>query len=63
MFKYGTGEREQGGRRFTALDEHGLEAVISQTGAAAEVETWLIEDQRPDRDERWLNALVRLKKS
>lgn len=62
-FKYGTGEREQGGRRFTDLDEHGLETVISQTGAAVGVETWLTEDQRPDRDEHWLNALLRLKKS
>lgn len=53
-FKYGTGEREQGGRHFTDLDERGLGTVIRETGAAVEVETWLTEDQRPDRDERWL---------
>ncbi|TCK06129.1 class I SAM-dependent methyltransferase [Marinobacterium mangrovicola] len=60
-FKYGSGEREFGGRTFTDLDESGLERALSLTGVAFELETWVTEDQRPGREESWLNALIRLK--
>lgn len=62
-FKYGSGERETGDRHFTDLDEEGLKAVLKATGIQVDAEVWLTEDQRPDRDERWLNVLVTLKKS
>ena len=59
-FKYGLEERQQGGRTFTDLDEAELVKVLDQTGIQYSLETWITEDQRPDRNERWLNALVRL---
>ena len=58
-FKYGSGERQQGGRCFTDLDEQGLHSVLSG-GPLACVELWQTGDQRPGREsERWLNALLR----
>ena len=58
-FKYGRGEREHNGRRFTDLDEAGLTALLRSMPALAELETWTTTDQRPARaDERWLNTLL-----
>lgn len=58
-FKYGTGEREHGGRRFTDLDQAGAADVLRCVPALAELETWITADQRPGRaDERWLNTLL-----
>ncbi|NCA72205.1 MAG: class I SAM-dependent methyltransferase [Sphingobacteriia bacterium] len=58
-FKYGSGEREHGGRRFTDLDEAGLAALIEAVPALAVIETWVTGDRREGREgERWLNALV-----
>lgn len=58
-FKYGSGEREQGGRRFTDLDEVGLAELLHAVPALAEMETWTTPDRRAGREsERWLNALV-----
>jgi SAM-dependent methyltransferase len=58
-FKYGSGEREHGGRRFTDLDEAGLIALIGEMPALAVAETWVTGDRREGREgERWLNAVV-----
>ncbi len=58
-FKYGAGEREHGGRRFTDLDEEGLAALVEGVTAFAVVETWVTGDRREGREgERWLNAIV-----
>ncbi|NCA72755.1 MAG: class I SAM-dependent methyltransferase [Sphingobacteriia bacterium] len=58
-FKYGVGEREHGGRRFTDLDEEGLAALVEAVPALAVVETWVTGDRREGREgERWLNAIV-----
>ncbi|SDX65507.1 class I SAM-dependent methyltransferase [Thiocapsa roseopersicina] len=58
-FKYGVGEREHRGRRFTDLDEAGLDALIEAVPALAVVESWVTGDRRPGREgERWLNAVV-----
>lgn len=62
-FKYGDGERERGGRWFTDLDETRLGEVISETGVPVELEMWVTNDQRQDRDEKWLNALIRTQSS
>ena len=59
-FKYGSGERQQEGRTFTDLNESDLTEILDQTGFSHTLETWLTEDRRPDREERWLNVLVRL---
>ena len=59
-FKYGSGEREHHSRRFTDLDEPGLEALLQQVPGLEEVETWTTADLRPGREaERWLNTLLR----
>jgi SAM-dependent methyltransferase len=59
-FKYGTAEREKGGRCFTDMDESGLTSLLEQAGGFAPLEVWTTADRRPGReDERWLNALLR----
>jgi len=59
-FKYGSGEREHQGRRFTDLDEPGLAELLRQIPELEEVEIWTTGDLRPGREaERWLNTLVR----
>jgi SAM-dependent methyltransferase len=58
-FKYGQGEREHGGRRFTDLDEAGLAAQVAAVPELRLVETWVTGDRRPEREtEHWLNALM-----
>lgn len=58
-FKYGSGEREHHGRRFTDLDEPGLAALLRQVPGLEETGTWTTSDLRPGREtERWLNALL-----
>jgi SAM-dependent methyltransferase len=59
-FKYGSGEREYHGRRFTDLDEAGLDALLRLVPGLEPVETWTTADLRPGREaERWLNTLLR----
>ncbi|KAA6182729.1 class I SAM-dependent methyltransferase [Thiohalocapsa marina] len=58
-FKYGAGEREHGGRRFTDLDEAGLAALLRAVPELTVVETWTTADRRPGREgERWLNSVM-----
>lgn len=58
-FKYGSGEREHGGRRFTDLDEDGLTALVSGIEGLEIREVWTTADRRPGREsEHWLNALL-----
>ncbi|MBK5963364.1 SAM-dependent methyltransferase [Thiocystis minor] len=62
-FKYGQGEREHGGRRFTDLNETGLAALLAASPAFSERDTWTTADRRPGRgDERWLNTLLLCRK-
>lgn len=59
-FKYGRGEREHNGRRFTDLDEAGLTELVEGIDGLSILETWTTGDLRPGREaERWLNALLR----
>ncbi|MCS4272466.1 MULTISPECIES: bifunctional 2-polyprenyl-6-hydroxyphenol methylase/3-demethylubiquinol 3-O-methyltransferase UbiG [Raoultella] len=57
-FKYGTGEREKEGRRFTDLDEAGLAALVAALVDIDITRMWQTLDKRPDRSETWLNALL-----
>lgn len=59
-FKYGTGEREHHGRHFTDATENRLTGWLSVISDIAAREIWITEDQRPERSERWLNALLQL---
>jgi SAM-dependent methyltransferase len=57
-FKYGAGEREHGGRRFTDLDEAGLDALVWEVPGLAVLETRVTRDRREGREEeRWVNAI------
>lgn len=57
-FKLGVGERTHGGRRFTDADDATLRKWFAALAQVASIETWITEDQRPDRSEKWINALV-----
>ena len=58
-FKYGDGEREVNGRRFTDMNEVQLAAVLSDVAGLILNKVWLTKDQRKERsDETWLNALM-----
>lgn len=57
-FKYGTGERETEGRRFTDLDEAGLTALVAALADIDITRMWQTLDKRPERSETWLNALL-----
>jgi 2-polyprenyl-3-methyl-5-hydroxy-6-metoxy-1,4-benzoquinol methylase len=58
-FKYGSDEREKEGRHFTDLNEKALEALVSQLPDIEVVAMWQTQDKRPERNETWLNALMR----
>lgn len=57
-FKLGQGERTKDGRHFTDLTASALRALLAPLPHIAHIETWVTADQRPGRDEQWLNALV-----
>lgn len=57
-FKHGTGERVHGGRRFTDADETALRQWFGRWPDVHRLDVWLTDDQRPDRTERWTNALA-----
>jgi SAM-dependent methyltransferase len=62
-FKYGDGEREKDGRQFTDMNETSLKALL-ETMPQIEIEAlWTTQDKRPERDETWLNALLRKQSS
>ena len=58
-FKYGTGEREKDGRHFTDINEGILTDLLTPLHGLEVVSTWVTEDARPDRDEKWLNAIIK----
>lgn len=56
-FKYGDGEREVDGRRFTDMDESGLRALVGAVVGIEVVEVWVTRDKRPDRKDAWINGV------
>ena len=59
-FKYGSGERERDGRRFTDMNEAGLDRLLNDVDGFSKVDVWTSEDRRPERAaEKWLNILLR----
>ena len=58
-FKYGQGEYEKQGRRFTDMDEAGLRALVDDIEALAINELWVTADRRQGREhEQWLNGIL-----
>lgn len=60
-FKYGSGERVQGERRFTDMDEEGLRMRISNISDVEITALWVTKDNRPERSEKWLNGILHKK--
>ena len=58
-FKLGDGERTHNGRHFTDATEARLQSWLALLGDVESVEYWITKDQRPDRQENWMNALIR----
>lgn len=57
-FKYGDTQREKDGRLFTDVNEERLATLVSALPRIEVKHTWTTEDNRPDRDERWINAIL-----
>ncbi|NLS13963.1 class I SAM-dependent methyltransferase [Vibrio sp. SM6] len=62
-FKYGNTERVKDGRTFNDMDEKAIELTLSHMPNLKLVEMWTTEDARPERDERWLNIIVKKHKT
>jgi len=58
-FKYGDGEREVDGRRFTDMEESNLLQHVSIIDDIEIVTLWKTHDLRPQRNEPWLNGLLK----
>lgn len=58
-FKYGDGEREVDGRRFTDMDEVELEILLKTVAWMKIAKMWTTRDQRPGNNEFWLNGILR----
>ena len=62
-FKLGEAERFHNGRHFTDATESRLNGWLTKLADVDTVECWITRDQRPGRQEHWLNALVRRRHS
>lgn len=58
-FKYGDNDREKDGRKFTDLNEQQAEELLNQFDQIELIKHWITIDQRPDREEKWLNILIK----
>lgn len=58
-FKYGENERTKDNRLFNDYTEESLSNLVGQYKQLEIVELWLTDDRRPDRDDKWVNALVK----
>ena len=56
-FKYGNGDRQKNGRQFTDLDEVQAKALLGQFDRVQQIQQWITIDQRPERQEKWLNLI------
>lgn len=56
-FKYGNSDREKEGRQFTDLDEAQANDLLEQFDNVQQIQQWITVDQRPDRQEKWLNLI------
>lgn len=61
-FKYGNGEREVDGRRFTDMDEVRLQETLKALAFINIESVWKTRDKRPGREEVWLNGVLQKNK-
>jgi 2-polyprenyl-3-methyl-5-hydroxy-6-metoxy-1,4-benzoquinol methylase len=61
-FKLGTAERHVGNRYFNDMTQESFSSLLELTPRLTSKEYWITEDSRPEREEQWLNALVRRSK-
>ena len=57
-FKYGDFEGERNGRYYLDINETSIKKYLQDTGLTI-IETSLTEDVRPDKDEKWINFLLK----
>lgn len=57
-FKYGESEREHQGRHFTDANEARIGNWTGNLAGLSRTTCWVTQDQRPGRDEQWLNVLL-----
>lgn len=57
-FKTGEGERTHNGRQFTDANPPRLQSWLAGLPGLKSVDYWITQDQRPNRTETWLNALI-----
>ena len=58
-FKYGENERTKDNRLFNDYTEKSLSELLSQYKQLEMMELWLTDDKRPNRDDKWINILVK----
>lgn len=58
-FKYGASEREKDNRLFNDYTEETITELISKYDQLSILELWLTDDRRPDRNDKWLNVIVK----
>lgn len=58
-FKHGEKERTKDTRLFNDYTKQTLFDLLKQYKQVEIIELWLTDDRRPDRDDKWINALVK----
>lgn len=58
-FKYGENEREKDNRLFNDYTEESLKGLLSNYSQLSILELWLTDDRREDRDDKWINVIVK----
>lgn len=58
-FKVGDTEREKDGRLFNDYTEESLRETLASYNELSVCDIWLTEDRREDRDDKWINAIVK----
>lgn len=56
-FKYDDSDREKDGRKFTDLNGTQAKALLEHFDVVQQIQHWITADQRPERQEKWLNLL------
>ena len=57
-FKYGDQDRTKDGRSFTDLNEEQAHELLANFENIQLLKQWITSDNRPDREENWLNMLI-----